>query len=179
MASTMPITTRRMAANRRNTSLSRPMAKPTVATNRAIAVKEIASPPASAAGASRCSDAADASTIGKSGSTQGESAVNAPATNERPRLAALIGSKALGEQRFDGCLARVANRAANLAIALEHDQRALLLYAEHAQRIFLAIEIDHEDQEILELRLGNELVQDRRLRPASRAPRGRDIDEDR
>ena len=68
------------------------MANPSVATNRPIAVNESARPAASAAGARRCSDAADASTIGRSGSTQRESVDNAPATKERPRAAALTGS---------------------------------------------------------------------------------------
>ncbi len=128
-ASTMPAATSRMAASTRNTPLSSPAAKPAVATNSAIAVKEIASPAASAAGASLCSDAAEASTMGRIGNTQGDSVDNAPAANKRPRLAALMASESFCEQGLDGRLAGVANRAANLGFALEDNQCALALHA--------------------------------------------------
>src|SRR5262249_28616447 len=100
-ASNSPIAARRIAAIVRNAVSSRPMAKPSVATKSPITVKDSAKPGASAAGASRCSDAAEASTIGRSGSTQGESVESAPAAKDRLRLAAFTASKALGEERFD------------------------------------------------------------------------------
>ena len=63
----------------RNLSPSRPIAKPIVATNNPIATKEMASPIASATGPNLCSAAAVPSTIGTSGSTQGDRMDSAPA----------------------------------------------------------------------------------------------------
>ena len=81
-----PTPINRIAETVRNRSVSRPMAKPMVATNRPMVVKEMARPTASASGPSRCSLAAVPSTIGTSGSTQGESTERQPARNASPRV---------------------------------------------------------------------------------------------
>ena len=56
-----------------------------VATNSPIATNDSESPAASATGPHFCFAAAAPSTIGRSGSTQGESTESTPATNDRTR----------------------------------------------------------------------------------------------
>ena len=65
----------------RKTSASRPTEKPIVATNMPTATNDSAKPRLSAAGAKRCSLTAAASTMGMSGSTQGDSVDSTPARN--------------------------------------------------------------------------------------------------
>ncbi len=62
------------------------------------------------------------------------------------------------------------DRAADFLRALVCDQCALRLRLERAHVVGLMVEIDHEYDKVLELRLGGELFEDRFLRPAGRAP---------
>ncbi len=70
----------------RNTSPSRPIAKPTVAMNRPAAVNDSAKPSASITAPARCADAAAARTRGSNGSTHGDRVDNMPARNPAPML---------------------------------------------------------------------------------------------
>ena len=79
--STTPTAISRMPATMRNTPASSPIAKPTVATVSPITTNDSASPPARANGPARCSLSALPSTIGNSGSTQGDSVERTPARN--------------------------------------------------------------------------------------------------
>ena len=76
----MPMAINRMAAMTRNTCMSKPMPKPIVATNIPIETKEITSPAANAAGASRCSLTAVEKITGSSGNTHGDKVERMPAT---------------------------------------------------------------------------------------------------
>src|SRR6187431_827942 len=127
----MPAPISRIAAAARNTSWPRPAAKPMVATNSPIATNDSASPAASATGPNLCRPRAAPSTIGMSGSTHGDSVERIPASNARPMppmLAQAAGSDRFGEQRLDRAGIGIAGRTAGFLLALEHDQRALLLY---------------------------------------------------
>src|SRR5262245_49343951 len=97
-----------------------------VATNKPITTNDSASPAASASGPARCALTAVPSTIGSSGSTQGDSVDSTPARNARPMLA-ISALQRLVEQALDRCRVGVAGRARLLLLALERDQRALLL----------------------------------------------------
>ena len=83
----MPSTKLKPAPAMRNTPASSPIAKPAVAANKAMAVKLIASPTASATGPNLCSEAAVPSTIGKIGNTQGDNVESRPAKKARPKVA--------------------------------------------------------------------------------------------
>src|SRR5882724_2181604 len=73
-------------------------------------------------------------------------------------------SKALIEQRGDRGFPGVADGAALLGGALEDDQCRLHLGAELPDHRLHLVEIDAEDFQILELRIGGQLLQDRILR---------------
>ncbi len=62
------------------------MEKPMAAMNNPMVTKERATPAASATGPSRCADAADPKTMGRSGNTQGESTDSRPATKAKLRM---------------------------------------------------------------------------------------------
>ena len=87
--------------------------------------------------------------------------------------------RALVDQRGDRGGIGVADRAVRFGFALIGDQRALRLRFQRAHVVLLRIEIDLEDDEVLVLRLAGQLHQNRILRPADRAPRREDIDQDR
>lgn len=83
----MPTAIIRTALAVRNRSPSRPREKPTVARKSPIATKDAVTPAAKAAGPSLCSLAAEPSTIGTSGSTQGERTDSSPARKPTPDAA--------------------------------------------------------------------------------------------
>src|SRR6185369_14235148 len=151
-----------------------------VAANNPMATNEIARPTASTAGPQRCSEAAAPSTTGRIGSTQGESIESRPATNASASAPAVIAcSQRLVQQRRDRGTLGIAGRTAGFGLALEGDQRRLHARPEIFHRVLLAVEVDDEIDEILELGLGHELAQDRFLRLAGWAPRRMDCDQDR
>jgi hypothetical protein len=88
--STIPMPISKTPAAMRNTPASRPIVKPTVATTRPIATNDSASPPANASGPARCSLNAVPSTIGSSGSTQGDSVDRMPARNASAAVAMCV-----------------------------------------------------------------------------------------
>src|SRR6516165_8212943 len=142
-----------------------------VATKRPMTTKETERPAASATGPKRCSDAAAPSTMGRIGSTHGERMDKTPATKARGTAPAVMtSSERLVEERRDRGTVGVAHRAAGFLRALEGNQGRLRAYAEGLHGVLLAIEIDHEIHEILELWRGHQLAQDRVLRLAGRTP---------
>jgi hypothetical protein len=80
---------------------------------------------------------------------------------------------------FDRCRIGRSNGTNCFPAAAEYDERALAPHAKLAPNILLAIEIDIEHCEILELRLRQNLAQRFMLGSAYRAPVSVDIDEDR
>src|SRR6266852_734883 len=153
--------------------MSRPTAKPTVATNIPMATNETESPIASAAGPHFRSDAAAPRTIGRMGSTQGDNTDSMPATSASTRLPSVIrpgSSQHLVQQSGNRLTVGVSDRSALLGRAFEGDQRGLFLCSETPNQILLAVEIDREINEILELGVGHQLGEDRRLCLADRAP---------
>src|SRR5688572_16303565 len=85
----------------------------------------------------------------------------------------------LGEQLLDRSGVGIARRPADFLLALEDDQRALLLNVELLQQILLRIKIDREAGEVLEARLALEPRKYRQLRLAYRAPGSCHLHEDR
>ena len=77
------------AAICRKTPSSSPMAKPNSATNKPMATNESVRPKARNTGPERPFEAAAPSTIGKTGSTQGDITVNVPATNAKNKVASI------------------------------------------------------------------------------------------
>jgi cation transport ATPase len=69
----------------RNQPASYLSAKPIVATNNPMAIKDRETPPASVTGPHLCSEAAAPSTIGSNGSTQGDRIESTPARNASPK----------------------------------------------------------------------------------------------
>src|SRR5204862_7765252 len=122
-----------------------------------MATNEAARPAASAAGPYLRSDAAAPRTIGRIGSTQGDSVVNRPAINapatepmpmiKRQRLERLV------QQRRNRRPIGVADGASGFTLALECDQGRLHAYVESLHGILLAVEIDDEKDKVLELRI--------------------------
>jgi hypothetical protein len=90
IASTAPMAIIRLAATTRKKSPSSPIEKPMTATKVPIAVKESATPVASAAGPQRCSDVAAPRTIGSIGSTHGDSVDRSPATKPSRTLPSIF-----------------------------------------------------------------------------------------
>src|SRR5499427_10951561 len=86
-------------------------------------------------------------------------------------------SESLTDQRTDTRRIGVTGRSANLLGTLEHDQRALLQNTKTLQRVLCRVEIDLIDHEVWPFLL--DLLDDRTLLPAGRAPGGRYIDENR
>src|SRR5258707_632482 len=116
------------------------------------------------------------------GKTQGERIDSTPAIKARTRLLIVIGearSKHLVQQRGDGLALRVSDRSALLLVTLERDQCRLFLCAEALDQIFLAVEIDHEINEVVEFRIGHEFAEYGLLRLANGAPRSVNSDENR
>src|SRR6185312_7167611 len=72
-------------------------------------------------------------------------------------------SEGLVEQRRDRGAVGVADGAAGFLVALEGDQRRLHADPEGLHGVLLLIEIDDEIHQILELRRGHQLAQDRIL----------------
>src|SRR4029077_20262908 len=145
-----------------------------------MATNETERPMASTAGPQRCSEAAAPSTTGRMGSTQGDKTESTPAINASASAPAVMaGSQCLVQQRGDRGAFGIAGRAAGFGFTLEGDQRGLHARAEIFHRILLAVEVDDEVDQVLELGLGRELAQDRLLRLAGRTPRCMDCDEDR
>jgi len=68
---------------------------------------------------------------------------------------------------------------AGFGCAFERDERRLCTHVEIFHRVLLAIEVNDEVNQVLELRISHELAQDRLLRFAGRAPRRMDRYEDR
>src|SRR5271155_1118525 len=105
-----------------------------------------------------------------------------PAMNASSRLPMVIHrnrSEQFVDQGEDRRAVGVANRSPRLLVALEGDQGRLGSRAEAADEVLLAVEIDDEIDEILELRIGAEFAQDRSLRFAGRTPRRVNRDQDR
>src|SRR5262245_31411980 len=146
-----------------------------VAMNRPTMTNQSASPAASATGPARCALTAVPSTIGNSGSTQGDSVERTPARKASATLPMFALDRLL-EQPLDRVGIGVPAGAANLLLALESDHGALHSHIELAQEVLLGIEIDVEAHQVLELRHAREFRQDWRLRLAGRAPGGRDLD---
>src|SRR6476646_11746628 len=145
-----------------------------------MATNEIERPMASTAGPQRCSEAAAPSTTGRMGSTQGDRIESTPAINASASAPAVMaGSQCLVQQRGDRGAFGIAGRAAGFGFTLEGDQRGLRARAEIFHRILLAVEVDDEVDQVLELGLGRELAQDRLLRLAGRTPRCMDCYQDR
>src|SRR6266446_1280990 len=138
-----------------------------------MATNDMESPMASATGPHFRSDAAAPRTIGRMGSTQGDNTDSMPAASASARLASVIGpgsSQHFVQQSGNRCAVGVSDRSALLGRALEGDQRGLHPRPETPDQILLAVEIDREIGEILELGIGHQLGKDRLLRLASRAP---------
>src|ERR1700729_3493472 len=151
-----------------------------VAEKSPMTTKETERPAIVLAGPQRCSEAAAPSTMGRIGSTHGERMDSVPATKARGTAPAVMAElEGLVEQRRDRGAVGVAHRAAGFLIALERNQRRLRAHAEGLHGVLLAIEIDHEIHEILELRRGHQLAEDRVLGLAGRTPRSVYADEDR
>src|SRR5579875_563404 len=169
------------AATIRSQSASRPRAKPIVATNSPAAVNDKAMPAANAAGAHRCRAIAAPKTIGTIGSTHGERIDSAPAKKAKTALPATTGRLFLrrADQLLDRGSVGLSDRAAGLTRPAERDQGALHVRAETADDVLLGIEIDREDDQIPERRLGGESVENRLLCRAGRAPRRANVDQDR
>src|SRR5262245_4243906 len=161
-----------IAAITRNAPASSPIENPIVATNRPTRTNESASPAASATGPARCALTAVPSTIGNSGSTQGDSVERTPARKASATLPMFTSDRLL-EQPLDRVGIGIAAGTANLLLALEGDHGALHAHIELAQQILLGIEVDVEAHQVLELRRAREFGQDWCLRPARRAPGGR------
>src|SRR6516162_979001 len=143
-----------------------------VATNRPMATNEVVSPMASATGPSFCSVAAAPCEIGRIGRTHGARIDSIPAAKASTRLPIAIGERSqyLVQEGGDRAAVGVADRAALLLVALERDQRRLHARAEATDEVLLAVEVDREIEEILELGIGHQLGEDRRLRLADRTP---------
>jgi regulator of protease activity HflC (stomatin/prohibitin superfamily) len=110
-------------------------------------VKDNARPPASAKAPSGWEVAAAPSTIGTSGSTQGDRIESSPAASANARLVSKIGHRpleALIEQGRDRTLLGVADGAALLVRTLEDNQSRLHLGAELLDLRLHRIEIDPE-----------------------------------
>src|SRR5262249_21892491 len=140
-----------------------------------MATNDKESPMASATGPHFRSDAAAPRTIGRMGSTQGDNTDSMPATSASTRLASVMcpGSlQDLVQQRGNRLTVGVSDRSTLLGRAFEGDQRGLHPRTETPDQILLAVEIDGEIEEILESGIGHQLSEDRRLRPADRAPWG-------
>src|SRR6266852_1298704 len=153
--------------------MSRTNAKLTVAMNIPMATNETESPIESAAGPHFRSDAAAPRTIGRMGSTQGDNTDSMPAASASTRLPSVIhpgSSQHLVQQCGNRLAVGVSDRSALLGRALERDQRGLLLCSEPTNQILLAVEIDRKINQILELGIGHQLGEDRRLRLADRTP---------
>src|SRR5262245_6614035 len=121
-----------------------------VATNSPTMTNDSASPVASATGPARCALTAAPSTIGNSGSTQGDSVERTPARKASATLPMSALDRLLEQllaRRSDG----VSARAAACLLALEGDHGPLHSHSELAQQILLAIEVDVEAQHVLEL----------------------------
>src|SRR5271169_2848874 len=105
-----------------------------------------------------------------------------PAMNASSRLPMVIHrnrSERFVDQGEDRRAVGVANRSPRFLVALEGDQGRLRTCAEAADEVLLAVKIDDEIDEILELRVGSEFAQDRSLSLAGRAPRRVNRDQDR
>src|SRR5262249_49565658 len=83
------------------------------------------------------------------------------------------------QQRGNGGPIGVADRTAGFMLALERDQGRLHAYAESPHGVFLAVEIDNEENEVLELGIRRELAQNWFLLGADRTPGGVDINKNR
>lgn len=79
------------------------------------------------------------------------------------------------EQFLDGEGVGIANRPPLFSFTFEDNQSALRLRLESPHVVFLGVEIDLEDDEIVELGLAGQFHQNRILRPAGRAPGREDI----
>src|SRR5260370_29460262 len=152
-----------------------------VARNNPRTTKESESPDASASGPRRCSEAAAPSTTGKIGSTHGDKSERMRAINASNGLPMVMVSRSdgLAEQRVDRRAIRVAYRSTFFLGSLERYQGRLHTGAETIDQILLAIEIDHEIDQVLEFRVRSQFAENGRLRLAGRAPGGVDCDEDR
>src|SRR5450830_1367466 len=88
-------------------------------------------------------------------------------------------SERLVDQAVDGCLAGVTGGTPHFLTALEDDQRALLRDVKSLDDIFLRVEIDFKETDVLERRILDQRGDDGILRPAGRTPVRVDVDDDR
>src|SRR5262249_27538662 len=116
---------------------------------------------------------------GRIGRTHGDRTDTTPAMKARtmPPVAMLKElSEGLVQQCLDAVAVSIPDRPAFLLAALEYNQGRLHLRATPLDKVLLAVEVDHEICKVLEFRVGRQLVQDRRLHLAGRAPRSMDLD---
>ncbi len=158
-----------------------PTAKPMVATNRPMTVKESARPTASARGPSRCALAAVPSTSGKSGRHAGRKDREDAGEERKPE----------GRERHRGALERACRarrrsrpgwyrRPCGPSRSRRYRRSACFARcALSARTSAFCSSKSTLNTTCCEFRLAGELGEDRVLRPADRAPHGKNIDQDR
>src|SRR5208282_1119961 len=175
-----PSSTKSTADTVRNGSPSRPIAKPIVATKSPVMVNDVATPPRQpvCAGAlRRCRGTNDKRKERKDAGREGrQDAGQQPRAYARDRHDSACGSF---EQPLDHRRVGRPGHAPGFLGAVIDDQGALHLHTQLAQKRLAGIEIDVEHLEVREFRRSVELLENRSLSGASRAPGCLNEDQDR